>query len=901
MNKTSWHTLSTKEALTKLKATANGLTSFEARRRLSRYGLNELIKKKDFSGIKIFLSQFKSVLVLILIIAVGVSAIVGNLIDAFVIGVIILINAILGFTQEYRAEKSMEALEKLSAPKAQVLRDNREVEINASKLVPGDIIILSEGDRIPADARLIGAINLAVDESTLTGESKSVSKQVDVITKEKIPLGEKKNCVFMNTITTRGRGIAVVTDTGMNSEIGNIAKLIQTIQRKPTPLQNKLTEVAKSLGLAVIIIAGLIFGLGLFRGGKIIDIFLTSVSLAVAAVPEGLPAVVTITLALGLKQMAKAKAYIRKLSAVETLGSASVICSDKTGTLTKNEMTVQKLYTNHKTISVSGEGYNPGGKFFLGKKEVYPIKSKNIELLLRAATLCTTSNLYRNKKGWYITGDPTEGALVVSAMKAGLDKAKLLKKLKHIGELPFDSKRKRMSIIFENSDKQNIAYVKGAPEILLERCTHIFLDGGIRRLTLADKKKVLQANRKMANSALRILGVAYKRISKQIAKQQFTVSKVEENLIFIGLQGMIDAPRPEVRSAITKSKNAGIIPVMITGDHSATARAIAVHLGLIKSFDEVTTGEELDKLSGKKLKELVNKVRVFARVSPEHKVRIVNAFKSKGHIVAMTGDGVNDAPALKQADIGIAMGKIGTDVAKESADMILGDDNFTTIITAVEKGRGVYANIQKFIRYLLSSNTGEVMTIFLAELIGLPLPLIAVQILWMNLLTDGLPALALGVDPPEKDIMSHKPRDPKSKTIGKGIWIFSIVVGISMMLGTLFIFWENLSEGLNHARTMAFTTIIMFQLFNVFNSRTNKSLLKETSDIFNNYYLLLAIAFSILLQMAVVYIPFLQALFGTVPLGIIDWVWVLLISSSIIAIVELKKLITPHSFIAEQV
>ncbi len=882
-----WHSMNIQDVYSKLGSSKEGLHTVEAHRRLAKYGPNELAKKKEVSALKIFVSQFKSVLVLLLVLAIGISIVIGHVVDAAVIGIIVVVNAILGFIQEYRAERSMEALQKLAAPKAHVLRDGKEIEVEASKLVPGDIIILSEGDKVPADARLIEAINLETIEASLTGESTPVLKDIALLKKEKLTVGERKNSVFMNTIITRGRGIAIVTDTGMESEVGGIAKLLQVVDKKPTPLQIKLAEVAKSLGIAIIVIAAAVFGIGVLRGEEIFEMFLTAVSLAVAAVPEGLPAVVTITLAIGLNRMAKAKAYVRKLPAVETLGSASIICSDKTGTLTKNEMTVKRLYTNHKITDVSGEGYEPKGEFTQSNKKIDPIKNKNVEMLLRAATLCTTSSLYKGKSGWYVTGDPTEGALVVSADKAGLDKVELIKKkFKHIGEIPFDSNRKMMSVIYQDQRGKKIAYIKGAPEIMLDKCEYIFLNGTVKKITKEDKRKIKAVNQKMASSALRVLGVGYKYVSEKTDK--FTVQNIENKIVFVGLQGMIDPPREEVKPAIEKCKTAGIMPIMITGDHAITAQAIAIELGLAKEGDRVVVGDELNKMSSHELSSIVDKVKVYARVSPEHKVKIVEALKHKKYIVAMTGDGVNDAPALKRADIGVAMGVKGTDVAKEASDMILGDDNFATIVSSIEEGRGIYDNIRNFIRYLLSSNVGEVLTIFAAALVGLPLPLIAVQLLWMNLLTDGLPALALGVDPPEEGIMTRPPKDPKDKAISKDTWIFSAIVGVIMMIGTLLLFQLNLDRGIESARTMAFSTMVMFQMVNVFNSRSEKSLFEER-NIFNNTYLLLAISMSLILQLAVVYLPFMQPLFSTAPLNMVDWVWIVGISLFVVFGIEIKK------------
>ena len=883
-----WHTNSAENIYSELKSSKSGITSADAQVRLRTYGQNKLAKKKDYTILKILIGQFKSFLVGLLILAMLVSYFIGEHIDAYVIGIIVILNALLGFIQEYRADKAVESLKKLSAPKAHVMRDGRVQEIDATQLVPGDILVLAEGDRIPADARLIEALNLEVNESALTGESNPVSKQSEVLSDANLTIGDKKNMVFMNTVITRGRGTAIVVETGMSTEIGLIAKSISEQKAPETPLQKKLGVVAKNLGFAALAVSGAVFALGIFRGGEIVEMFTAAVSLAVAAVPEGLPAVVTITLALGLRRMSKANALIRKLPVVETLGSATVICSDKTGTLTKNEMTVEQIYTSGNLIKVSGQGYNPSGDFSLGAKKINVVGSKSLALALRSGTLCTTAELYNDEtKGWYINGDPTEGALIVSARKAGFSKDALKAEHKFISELPFDSDRKMMSVIYELKNKR-IAYIKGAPEIFLDKATHVYTDRGIKKLTKAERDKIHKVMEDMSNNALRVLATGYKYVSAD--KDKYTPEEVEKHIVFVGLQAMIDPARPEAKPAIAKCTNAGIKTIMITGDHASTASAIARELGILNGDGKIVVGKDLDDLSEEQLEELVESVRVFARVSPEHKLRIVYALKKKGHVVAMTGDGVNDAPALKAADIGVAMGINGTDVAKDSADMVLSDDNFASIVSAVEEGRGIFDNIKHFIRYLLSSNVGEVMAIFVAMLIGLPLPLIAVQILLMNLLTDGLPALALGVDPPVKGIMNRPPRNPKEGAISRDTWMFSIIVGLTMMVGTVGIFWLNLDGGLDHARTLAFTTLVMFQMFNIFNSRAERSILKDTHAFFNNKMLLLAILGSISLQVLIVHWPVLQTYFETVGLSAIDWMTAVLIGASVILVVELKKL-----------
>lgn len=850
--------------------------------RRKKYGSNVLKQQKIRSPFLILASQFQSPLVILLMVAIAIAAFVGAVIDAIIILVIIVINAILGFVQEYRAEKAIAALKKLSAPQAVVIRDGKQQKISAKDLVPGDIIIVEEGSRVPADARLLEAFSLQADESTLTGESTPSEKMVDVLSK-KVGISDRKNIVFMNTTITRGRGKAIVVATGMKTQVGNVAKMIQNVEEKDTPLQKKLEHVGKSIGIAVIFIAVAIFGIGLWRGGEIYEMLITAIALAVAAVPEGLPAIVTITLAIGLTRMARVKALIRKLPAVETLGATTVICSDKTGTLTKNEMTVEKIYTDHRYVTITGAGYKPVGKFMSGKKELDVKKDKNLNLTLLTGTLCTTASLAKNK-GWDIFGDPTEGALIVAAHKADLIKERLLHKYKHVAEIPFDSNRKLMTVIYISPTDKKTAYVKGAPEILLSRCTHIFRSGKVSIMTRQDRRNILAANKKMAQSALRVIGMAYKILPSKLNK--FEAKSIERGLVFVGLQGMIDPPRDEVKPAIDTCKSAGIQTIMITGDYEVTAVAIAKELGILDG-GAVLTGKELDRLTEREFLSKVKDIHVYARVSPEHKVRILKAWQKKGAVVAMTGDGINDAPALKNADIGVAMGITGTDVAKEASAMVLQDDNFATIVKAVEEGRGIYDNIKKFIRYLLSSNVGEVMVIFAASLMGLPLPLIAVQILWMNLLTDGVPALALGIDPPEPNIMNRPPRNPKEPTIDKKMWNFIALIGLIVMIGSVAVFAKYLSGDLQYARTMAFSTVVMFQMWNVFNARTAESIFKKT--LWDNKWLLLAIASSILLQLIVVYTPWFQSWFNTVALKAIDWLWIVLVSFSAIVVIEAKK------------
>ena len=870
-----FHNKDLKEIFRELGTSEKGLTDEEVNRRIERYGLNEIKEKKKASPIKIFFSQFNNFIVYILIVALVISFLLDEKIDAIVIGIILVINAVLGFIQEYKAEKAIEALKKMASLKASVIRDGNEKEVEAVNVVPGDIILLETGDKIPADARLIEVFNLQTQEAALTGESLPIKKEIRVLA-ENAQIADQKNMVFSGTVVTNGRGKAVVVKTGMNSEIGRIAKLIQETESEETPLQKKLSVLGKWLGILVIIICLVVFASATLEGGNMLEMFIVAVSLAVAAIPEGLPAVVTISLALGVRRMVKTNALIRKLPSVETLGSVTVICSDKTGTLTCNEMTVKKVFANNKVIDVSGSGYDAKGDFIFDNKKV---DKKEVELLLKIGALNNDATLKEGE----IMGDPTEGALIVSAAKLGLIKGELEIRYKRIDEIGFSSERKMMSTIHKEGNKK-IIYLKGAPEIILNSCNKIIINNKIRKLSKKDKDEILKKNKAFAEKALRVLGFAYKEVKGNAS---------ENDLIFVGLQGMIDPPRTEVKQAIEKCKTAGIKVIMITGDHEITAKAIAKELGLDgKSIN----GNELDKLTN--LEKIVDDIAIFARVNPEHKIRIVDALRKKGHIVAMTGDGVNDAPALKKADIGIAMGITGTDVAKEASHMILTDDNFASIVNAIEEGRGIFDNIRKFVEYLLSSNLGEVLTIFIAILIGFGaedgkalLPLIAIQLLWINLVTDGLPALALGVEPKEKGIMLRHPRNPKEKILPKSTAFRMAFIGIIMMLGTLgiFYFYNNKYFELKYARTVAFSTLVFYQLFNVLNTRSEKDSLFKIG-FFSNKKLIYAILISVALQVLVIHTP-LNAYFKTVPITLIDWFYIILVSSTVLIFGEVFKLV----------
>lgn len=859
--------------LKELETTKEGLSAAEASARLQKYGPNTLKEKKKISPFAIFLNQFKSFIVAILIGATIISSVLGyreflheggslfqHMIDPLVIFIILMLNAVFGFVQEYNAEKSIEALKKLTSLKAKLIRGGKEVSVDAAEVVPGDILDLEEGDKIPADARVFESINLETQEASLTGESTPVEKS-DVVLKEGSVIGDRKNMVFSSTIITKGRGKAVVTATGMSSEIGKIAGLIEEGEEELTPLQLKLKDLGKWLGLLTIAICIFVFAFGSLRTGQYIEMFMAAIALAVAAIPEGLPAVVTISLALGVKRMIKRNALVRRLPSVETLGCTTVICSDKTGTLTKNEMTVQKIFVNDEVVNVTGSGYETKGKFSSD-----PNKFK---LLLQTGALCNDSNLEDGK----VIGDPTEAALIVSAAKAGLEKEKLEKEFPRVGEIPFDSKRKLMTTIHQIGSKQ-IAFTKGAPDVILGKCTRIYLNGKVMPLTKDDARKITEANENFAKSALRVLGFACQFLKGEKAS--------EEDLIFVGLQGMIDPPREEAKLAIAKCKQAGIKVVMITGDHRLTAEAVGRHLGLT---GKVLTGQDIETMTD--LHKIVEEVSIYARVSPEHKMKIIEALRKNGHVVAMTGDGVNDAPALKDADIGIAMGITGTDVAKEASDMVLTDDNFASIVNAVEEGRNIYDNIKKFVQYLLSSNLGEVFTIFTAIMLGLPLPLIALQILWINLMTDGLPALALGIDPAEPNIMGRQPRKSSDNIVNKHRAVTMFLIGIVMMVSTLGIFtYYNHEKGLSYARTIAFTTLMMLQMFNVINCRSESM---SSFRVKPNYWLYGAILTSLVLQIIVIYTP-LGPIFQTTPIAAIDWLYVFLVSASVLAFGEFIKL-----------
>ncbi len=858
--------LPAKEVLSELRASDKGLTAEDASNRLKVYGPNKIHEVAPVSSFLIFLEQFKSPIVWILLVAMLISLLVREFIDFYVIGAIVVLNAFLGFVQEYRAERAIEALKKLISLKANVLRDGQERQIDATEVVLGDVLLLDTGDKIAADARLLEVVNLETQEAALTGESLPV-KKTGLPLKKEAAVADRANMVFSGTIVTNGHARAVVTGTGMRTEIGRIASLIQETEPEPTPLQKKLKSLGMMIGVIVIIIAVVVFLVGLAKQDiPLVTVFLTAVALAVAAIPEGLPAVVTVGLSIGVQRLAKKNALVRHLPSVETLGACTVICSDKTGTLTHNEMTVRRLYVNRSVVEVAGTGYDPEG-YFSRQPE---------ELLLRIGALNNNAKLMKENDTWRVLGDPTEAALLVSAKKAKLGVESLHDKYPRVGEIGFTSERKLMTTL-HMFDKVKTACTKGAPEVVLSRCSKILVNGRIERLMMREKEAIIAQNEKFAKDALRVLGFAFKELKGLDAK-----SDPEKDMVFVGLQAMIDPPRKEVREAVDKCKTAGIKVVMITGDHVSTAQAVAKELGI---EGRALTGLELDQIDD--LSAEVENIAIYARVNPAHKLKIIQALRSKGHIVAMTGDGVNDAPALKKADLGIAMGITGTDVAKEASGMILADDNFATIVRAVEEGRRIYDNIQKYFAYLLRGNVAEVLVILSSLLFGLPLPLLAIQILWVNLVTDGLPALALSADPAEPGIMQRPPRKP-NQSVFKGIEAFIFIVPVVIAIAILWLFDNFLPVSLAKAQTIAFTSLVVSELCVAISCR---SLTKPVFvvGLFKNRWLWLAVLSSLALQLAIMYVPFLQNVFKVVALSASEWGLVLAFSLAGFVYLEVHK------------
>lgn len=871
-----WHLLTKEDAFSVFDSSAAGISQGEALARLREKGPNVIEEAGRVSAFSLLLDQFRSLLVIILIIATFISAALGEILDAGIILIIVILNAFLGFTQEWKAERSLEALKRLAAPRAKVIRDGMVSVISSTELVPGDVILLEEGDRVPADCRIVEQLNLKIDESALTGESTPVAKSERVL-KADAPVAERQNMAFSGTTVVYGHCKALVVATGMETEFGRIAKSLAT-EEEPTPMQIKMNALGKELGKITLAVAAIIFIAGYLAGAGPVLMFLTAVSLAVAAIPEGLPAIVTISLARGVQKMAARNAIVRRLAAVESLGAATVICSDKTGTMTKNEMTVRRLYVDGKDIEVTGEGYSGRGKFYWEGKEIDATRLDDVKLLLGAGMLCNDAMADGG-----IVGDPTEAALIVSAKKAGIPD--LRKEYPRLEEIPFDSRRKMMSVSVSIGSRK-VTYSKGALEAVLEKCTHVLRGGKVQKLTSEDRENILAINRAYASKALRVLAFAVKKTAKD-------VKLTESGLTFIGLQGMSDPPRPETKDAIARCRLAGIKVVMITGDHRDTAVAIAKELGMLSEDPgAVATGQDLDRMSDDQLESSAEKIEVYARVTPEHKVRIAEALKKRGHIVAMTGDGINDAPALKKADIGVAMGISGTDVAREASDIILTDDNFSTIVAAVEEGRGIFDNVLKFIRYLLSCNMGEVLAIFAAMMASLALQnaafllLIPAQILWMNLVTDGLPALALGAEPHERGIMARKPRDPAEPILGRKNLLYILGVAVMMAFGAVGLFFLNAGTA---AQTVAFTSLVFYQMAVAYSARSNDPLWKVGWT--TNGKLLLAIASSIVLQLLIIFLPPLNPAFKTVPLSGMQWLEIVATSLAIFAVLETAKVL----------
>lgn len=883
-----------------------GLSEDEAAERFKQVGPNHLSEGKKTSLIALFVDQFKDFMVLVLLAATLISGLLGEYTDAIAIIAIVILNAVLGFVQEVRAEKSLSALKKMSAPTARVLRQGKWVRIEAAKLVPGDMIYVESGDRIPADVRFFQTESLYIEESALTGESVPVEKMSGRLPGKEVPLGDRKNMGFMGTMVVRGTGVGVVVHTGMGTEMGKIAHLIESTEAMETPLQRRLEQLGKVLIVVALFLTAVVVITGILHGHDAYNMFLAGVSLAVAAIPEGLPAIVTIALALGVQRMIKRRAIVRKLPSVETLGCATVICSDKTGTLTQNKMTVTRIWADGRLVHVSGSGYVPEGSFTHQGRECKPADYQPLRRLLEISALCNNAALVQEQEkggilkkkqtNWRIDGDPTEGALLVAAAKGGFTSEVLSNVWKRVKEYPFDSERKMMSVLLERKDGRQVLYTKGAPDVLLSRCTHIVYQGKTLPLTDVLRAEVLKINEGLAEKALRNLAFAYREIDKKGTSGRRDLS-VERQLTFVGLAGMIDPPREEVKEAIRICHQAGIKTVMITGDHQTTAVAIANELGIKRADGLTVNGQDLYNMNDEQFQQKVNQIDVYARVSPEHKLRIVKALQKEGHVVAMTGDGVNDAPAIKAADIGIAMGITGTDVSKEASSLVLADDNFATIVSAIEEGRSIYDNIRKFISYLLASNVGEILIMFLAMLAGLPLPLVPIQILWVNLVTDGLPAMALGIDPAEESTMNRSPRNSRESIFARGVGWKIITRGLLIGLCSLAAFWVTYMESpddLVKAQTVAFATLVFCQLIYVFDCRSTGTIFQRTP--LDNIPLVLAVISSAFLLLVVIYYAPLQPIFHTVPLGLREWILILVTSTLPVLTAGLLDQLQPAKF-----
>ncbi|PLZ87469.1 magnesium-transporting ATPase [Fischerella thermalis CCMEE 5198] len=943
---TIWHSLEVDKAIELLSTNADtGLSPQEAQQRLEQYGPNELEETGGRSAWEILVDQFKNIMLLMLIAVAIVSGILDLLAlqnnelkagevpfkDTIAILAIVVLNGILGYVQESRAEKALAALKKLSSPNVRVIRDGKPLEVAAKDLVPGDVMLIEAGMQVAADGRLLEVSNLQIRESALTGETQAVNKQAETTLPEETGIGDRINSVFQGTEVVQGRGKVLVTNTGMKTELGKIAAMLQSVESEPTPLQQRMTQLGNVLVTGSLVLVAIVVIVGLLRGGNLTELLEVSLSMAVAVVPEGLPAVITVTLALGTQRMVRRNALIRKLPAVETLGSVTTICSDKTGTLTQNKMVVQSVYTNasssnpsektcnHQEFRVTGEGYAPTGEFQLQNNKVEVQDYRELQALLVACAVCNDSVLQQQQGQWTILGDPTEGALVTLAAKGGIEKDQWDSKLPRVGEFPFSSERKRMSVICRVEQVETgvsplsdvdpiishlvnshgyLMFTKGSPELILDRCTQLYVGNSTIPLTQNQRDEILAENDRMASNGLRVLGFAYKPLAE--IPSQGSDETSEQELVWLGLVGMLDAPRPEVRAAVQECREAGIRPIMITGDHQLTARVIATDLGIAQPGDQALTGQELQRMSDQDLEQNVDLVSIYARVAPEHKLRIVQALQRRGRFVAMTGDGVNDAPALKQADIGIAMGITGTDVSKEAADMVLLDDNFATIVAATEEGRVVYTNIRRFIKYILGSNIGEVLTIAAAPILGLGgVPLTPLQILWMNLVTDGLPALALAVEPPEPDVMKRPPFSPRESIFARGLGSYMIRIGIIFAFITIILMmWAyNHStsiqgNGLSPERwkTMVFTSLCLAQMGHAIAIRSNSRLTIEMNP-FSNPYVLGAVVLTTILQLMLVYVPPLRNFFGTDYISLPELGICLGFSALMFVWIELEKIV----------
>ena len=870
-----------------------GLSLEETEKRLGEYGPNVLKEPPPRSIFSMFIDQIKEVLVLILIAAAVISGLVGEWADSLVIMIIVVLNACLGVYQDHKAEVALQALKKITKPIAKVIRAGAICEVNVESLVPGDIVLLEAGDSLPADIRLTETISMQSYEAALTGESVPVEKDTAPLEKEDVGIGDRKNMGFMGTTVTTGRGRGVVVATGMSTELGKIAELIQATPPETTPLQRRLGELGKFMGIMAGVIVIIVFLSGLLRGGELLGMLMIASSLAVAAVPEGLPAVVTIVLAMGVTKMSQRKAVVRRLPAVETLGTVTVICSDKTGTLTKNEMTVTHLYTDGQNFEVTGVGYEPEGEFIDDNGNVIePLSNKNLMFMLMGGLLCTDAEMKKTDENWRVIGDPTEGALVVAAAKTGLRKAELERESPRLAEIPFDSGRKMMTTFYRINDKI-YSFTKGAPDLLVARCSSILKGTGYEPLSEDDRNQLLEINSQWASQGERVLALAIREWKEVPEKPK--ADQVENDMTFVGYFSMIDPARPEVKDAVDVGKGAGIRTVMITGDHRDTAVAIARELGIWREGDNAISGEQLQKMDDQELKQAVLNTTALARVSPEDKLRIVTALKEHNYVVSMTGDGVIDAPAVKRADIGVSKGITGTEVAKEASSMVLMDDNYATIVSAVEEGRTIYSNIRKSIHYLLSCNIGEIITIFSSILVGVGSPLTAIQILWLNLVTDGLPALALGVEPAEKDVMKQPPRKPNEGVFAGGMGVKIIWQGIVIGLLALAVYLLALKWGrtLAEAHTMTFATLALMQLVHSFNARSMEHSIFNLG-VASNRSLIYAFLASAAITAAVIFIPFLREFFDTTLLRVSDWFEVFGFALIPLNIVEMSKMIIAH-------